>query len=67
MFGEFPEDGRFTLRSFRQLDGSTEDLSGGAGAELLAMGGGGVGEGGEEVGEDVILGLELQQDSVSLF
>ena len=66
MFGEFPEEGRFNLRSFR-ADGSTEDLRGGAG--LL---GGGVGEGREEealeveVGEDAILGLELQQDSVSL-
>lgn len=36
VFGEFPEDGRFTVRSFRQLDGSTEDLRGSAG--LLAEG-----------------------------
>lgn len=56
VFGEYPRRGQFSLRPFRPLDGSSDDLSRGSRAREV----------GEYGGEDVILGLELQQDSVSV-
>ena len=61
VFGKFQEDDRrFGLRQFQTLDRSQEDL---LSFTLGSVVGEGV-DGGME-GEDVILGLELNQDSVS--
>lgn len=66
VFGEYPEDGRFTLKPFTE---STENLRAGVDVDYMGRWGEGVSieegmEEGEEEG-DVILGLELEQNSVS--
>ena len=66
VFGEYPEDGRFTLKPFTE---STENLRAGVGVDYMGRWGDSMSveegvEAGEEEG-DVILGLELEQDSVS--
>lgn len=64
VFGEYD---RFTLRPSRPLSGSIQELSVEDGGEYMERWGDGMSvEGVMEEGEDdVILGLELQQDSVS--
>jgi len=64
VFGEYD---RFILRPSRPLSGSIQELSVEDGGEYMERWGDGMSvEGVMEEGEDdVILGLELQQDSVS--